>query len=208
MKTLFSLITLLGVLLANGTMAAGGGSRAISAPAPVFTQAAVRRSSGGVSKMVALPLSEPSNVVATSDGKSVTLSWQDAPEFTITHYLAVKDEQPMFWAMVLPGQQTFIDTNVTLGKIYTYKIRALTDAGTSSESSPQAIIVRPGSTNAAMMPGQTIKSGVTVFKPVSEPRPTVISGKVLKVEDIFPVIKIKKQSTVVKKIKTTIIKKK
>ncbi len=196
----FILLPLESVQAAGGS----GGSAAIAAPS-ITTSAVSRVQRGGLSKIAQVPLTAPEQVVITSDGTSVIITWQEVSEFTVTNYLITKNGEPQVRAILRPGQHTFIDTEVIPGRSYTYTVRALTDAGTFAESAPQAVVVRAGATSAATMPGQTVKGGTTVFKPTIQPKPVVIIGKALKVEDIFPIVQPKKlpsaKKTVVKPLK-------
>jgi len=88
----------------------------------------------------ATSLVPPANLTAVIQGSSVILSWLEPTTATPLGYNVYRDSQPTPLNETLIQGSTYTDTNVVVGGVYTYTVRAMYTEGESTDSSTATVL--------------------------------------------------------------------
>lgn len=120
-------------------------SAIVSGTAYGYTVAAVNK--GGVgphsAQIRVVPLAPPRGVVAAPGDRQIVLTWQPSTGATRYDVFRTAGDQP--WRLLAAGVTvtTFVDSGLTNGTRYFYRVRALADGGTSAKSATVGATPRP-----------------------------------------------------------------
>lgn len=155
----------------NNTLTATVSHLSVFAPL-LFTSVAATSSADST------PPAAPVSIKATSDGKSVTLSWTDPVDSDLSRILVLRNSggtTPISgdpYAYVDKGKKTYTDTNVTAGTTYKYIVRAQDTSGNGSTNLNEVSVKVEAGATAATPPSTPTAPVVTttpVFTPTTTP---------------------------------------